>query len=206
MEDTGYSYDQVHVLRQVFQPNEPFQSALNELITPASREAGYFSIYGSDQRLIEMEEMNGTELAFQKYNADRYMETKRGTHLHLKGEVNARVLAVRNKGAVALQLVMRPADIVQFALVKRGLDIVTVGRPRKEIGFEAARLYTNIPFSHLRPVPEVKANLAKINRILGDSATRQLYQLTPLPYLARQFVSRVGREEKQATYPEISTP
>ena len=206
MEDTGYTYDQVHVLRQIFQPNEPFQAALNGLVTPTSSEAGNFSIYGSDERLIEIGEVSGKELAMEKYNADRYMETKRGTHLHLKGEVSARVLAVRNKGAIALQLVMKPADIVQYALVKRGLDIITLGRKSREIGFDASRLYTNIPFSHLRPIPEVKENLAKINEVLGDSATKQLYQLTPLPQLVGQLVPRAGREEKEATYPENSSP
>ena len=199
MEDTGYTYDQVHVLRQIFQPNEPFQAALNGLVTPTSSEAGNFFIYGSDERLIEIGEMSGKELAMEKYNADRYMETKHGTHLHLKGEVSARVLTVRNKGAIALQLVMKPADIVQYALVKRGLDIITLGRKSREIGFDASRLYTNIPFSHLE-------NLAKINEVLGDSATKQLYQLTPLPQLVGELVPRAGREEKEATYPENSSP
>ncbi len=203
MEDTGYNFDQVHVLRQTFQPNEPFQAALTSLITAGPNGPRPFSIYGSDERILEMNEAGSRELNIQKRDADRFVETRHNVHLELDGGINARVLKTSARGAVALQLVMKPQNILEYARIRDGLDIVKLGRRGHAIGFEATRLYANIPFDQLLPIPQVKERLAEMNKLLADTASRRLYQVTPNPYIVGQFVPRAGHEVATVSYPEI---
>ena len=193
MEDTGYTLNQVHVLRQTFRPNEPFHAALSELITPETVRRRPFTIYGTDERIVELHDLSTRAFNAQKFDADKYMQTMHTVRLQLDNEVEARVLRTASKGAVALQLIMKPENMNEFERVRDVLDMVQVGRPTQAIGFEALRLYMNIPFDQLRPIPEVKQALAHINETLHKPETHRLYQVMPQPHIMGQFVPRASR-------------
>ncbi|MGV9001722.1 MAG: hypothetical protein ACOH18_02085 [Candidatus Saccharimonadaceae bacterium] len=190
MEDTESQFERVHVLRQTFRPNEPLLAALGTLIATESDGLRPFSIYGSDERVINMSEVGSKELDIQQRTAEKYMETKRNAHFGLEEGVRARLITPNTRGAVILQIVMKPVSIDQFALIQHGLDFVRLGRRSHTLGLEAMQLYMNIPVRQIQPIPRVKECLAEINEILSDDATHRLYQLTPNPYLVGQSMLR----------------
>lgn len=202
MEDTGFISDQVHVLRQTFRPNEPFHAALLELITTEARSNKPFAIYGTDERIVELDDLASRQFNIQKRDADKYMQTKHNVRMQLDGEVSARILKTASRGAVALQLIMRPENTAEFVRIRDALDMIDIGRPSQALGFEATRLYMNIPFAQLRTAPEVRAGVAKINSTVQDGATHRLFQIIPEPHLVGQFVPRASSQLLKVNNPE----
>lgn len=190
MEAAGSKLDQVYVLRQTFRPNEPFQEELSKIIIARTSDARPFLISGSDERIIDINEVGRSELNVQHRQADKFMATKYDTHLEVAGGITARLLRAPGRTAV-LQLIMEPQDIRKYLQVREGLDIVRLGRRTQAVGFKAAQLYMNIPIYELRSLLEVKEGMAEINASFEDESARHLYQVTPLPYLLGRPATRI---------------
>lgn len=192
-EAAGRKIDQVHVLRQVYRPNEPLRAAVSRLVIRAG-DSRPFSIYGSDERVVNPNEVDERQYAIQQREAERYMLAKRATHLDIEAGIKARLVRLTGSGAAALQLVMTPADKQEYRKVMLGLDVVRFGERRAALGFKALQLYMSIPFGQLLPLPDVKDRLGELNELLDDTTSHLKYQVTPLPYL----VNTIGQPRKQS--------
>jgi len=190
MEAAGTKLDQVHVLRQTFRPNEPFQAALAKLTDTGPHGPRPFSLFGSDERILSMQEWNDPENRAEIQEADRYMALMRNIHLPPGERVWVRDLSTKSKGMIALQLVMRPPSSRDFSQVLEGLHMIRGGYPRFADGFKTTRIYMNIPVNLLRSEEEVEKGLTDINNILGAQATRFYYQITPGPHISDQITRR----------------
>lgn len=201
MEATGYSYDpdQVHVLRHSFRPNEPFQAALANLTTTGPSGPRSFSIYGSDERVVELNDLAMRETKDQIREADRSMATKQHSQLELRSGIVGRILNPANRDSAALQLVMKPLNYLKYAQVSEVLNIVKASKAQYALGFEATRLYLTIPFNQLKEVDEVKEGIAQINSILEDDSTRHIYRVSPTERLIGHDASRTRPEFKKYT-------
>jgi hypothetical protein len=200
MEVTGYTTDQVHVLRQTFRPNEPFQQALEQLTRTGLNGPRPLRIYGSDERIVELSDLVSSQLALQLIAAEKKMNEVANTYLQLGGEIAARVLTMRKGGAVALQLLMKPRNVIEYAKVRGALDTITVGRPGRALGLQATQLYMTIPIEQLRDTATVRENLETMNQTLRDDRRRFLYQLTPNQGVSGYFVARASREVADVTH------
>lgn len=199
MTDNKSEFERVHVLRQIFRPNDPLREAFSELVTTGSNGPRPFSVYGVVERLINMSYVGSSELDIQQRNAAKIMETKRNAHFGLKPGVNGRLLTSSAKELLALQLVMEPARVSEYLRIQHdGLDAIKLGKLSRAIGSEATQLYMNIPVSQIRSIPRIKEGLVAINETLSDESTRHLYQLTLLPYLVGQSVTRPVPKPKEA--------
>lgn len=202
MEDTRYNLDQVHVLRQGFMPNEPFEKALSSLVVPGANNDHPYTIYGSDERTLELDEVRSKEFGLEKLAADKFLAENQYVHLSLKDKVSARVLMAGEENAVALQLIMNPLRTEEFAHNSEALSMISGGTKGYALGFQATRLYMDIPFNHLRPIGEVKKNFSLINEVVRSEARRRIYQVTPLPQLLGRFVHKRQQETKYTSHPE----
>lgn len=202
MENTRYQTDQVHVLRQGFRPNEPLNTALGELVKPSMLRYRLFSLYSSDERTVEIDDVTSHEFSVQKYAADKYLKEKSSLYLKLGAEISARVLTANKKDAIALQLVMRPPEGTAYRQISEALDIIEAGERSFALGFEATRLYMNLPVDQLRSSREVKENIYKINDIIQSDTGRHLYQISSIPHLLGRFVPRIRQEPEDQPYPE----
>jgi hypothetical protein len=208
MEVTGYNSGTVHVLRQGFMPNEPFRKAISDLVLPGHDEPRLFSVWGADERMIPAAQVTGTQYAQQKHAADALYEKHRHIVVQPSAEFGARMLQAGKNGeqrraAVALQLVMKPANFREFSLLRSSLDAVPVADRRTPLGLHATQLYIDLPFAALRPLDEVKQGIAAIREQLPAAlGARSLLQLVPDPRLHGEFRNYVPTQSTDATYPE----
>lgn len=190
----GYNLDQVYVLRQTFRPNEPLREAFAKLVSTGTEGSRRFSLYGTDERVLEIADSQSQDFEIQRREADASLQSKANTHLFLDGEVVAHGHKVRGHGTIALRLLLQPQNTVAYAGIRDSLDLIEAGRRGHTPGFDGAMLYATIPTEQLRPLPEVKERLAELNRALGDAATRQLYRVMPSSNHVGRAVPRASRE------------
>lgn len=183
MEVTGYNSDTVHVLRQGFLPNQPFRDALSSLVQPGHLQPRLFSAWGTLEHEVPATEIVGNAFMQQKHAVDLAYDTYRHMLVQPSAEFSARILQAATKertGNVALQLVMKPANFVEFSNLQRTLGLMKVGHQRHAFGFTATRLYIDIPFEALRDVDEVKKGINDLRSHLPAAlGAHSLYQLTP---------------------------
>lgn len=203
MEEPGYKSDQLYVLRHVFQPNEPLREALAKLMSTGSERTRRFSIYGSDERVMEMVDSRSHKFDIQLREADAYLAKKANTQLLLEGKIQGFLVRGQGQGALALRLLMKPEATAEYNYVRGALDVVKMGKREHTFGLEDRTLYTTLPQDQLRSLGEVKRNLAELNQALGSSATRRLYGLMPLPNLVGRPMQRRGSSPEGVESPEI---
>jgi hypothetical protein len=194
MSTPGDNLDQVYVLRQTFHPNEPLRKVFSEFVTTGTESSRRFVMDGTAERVIKMADSHSQAFDIERGEADAYLQTKANTHLFLEGQIQARGYVLRNQGMVALRVFMTPQDTAEYASVRGALDLIGVGRRASTPGFDDRVLYVTIPTEQLRPLPEVKRRLLELNHALGDTATRRLYQVTPIPRHMGRAVPRASRE------------
>ncbi len=206
MEVTGYNSDTVHVLRQGFLPNKPFADALAKLVQPGLDEPRLFSVWGSDEVEVDAYESVGVAFMQQKHAADRAYDEKRHMLVQPSLEFSARMLQAKvdgKKGNVALQLVMKPANFVEFSSLRNTLDHIKVGRRRQAFGFNATRLYMNIPVAKLGDLNDVKAGINSIrSRLPAGPNQPSLHQLIPDDRLHGEFTAKPTEADTQVSYPK----
>lgn len=188
------SFDQVHVLKHVFRPNQPFEADLMRLTKAGQSGPRSFSVYGSDERIIDTYDVGGHDFNGQKYDADKFLKDLGTVTIHPEIDDIARSgftrMVMKNKETpAALQLVMIPTPLARYNEALNAFNKIKVGERGYALGFQASRLYVNIPFEQLRPMGEVRENLQVIRERLADSADH-LYQLTLEPRLTGEFVFR----------------
>lgn len=207
MEVTGYNSGTVHVLRQGFLPNEPLRKAISDLTLPGHDEPRLFSVWGADERMVMASEVTGTRYAQQKHAADALYEKNRHIVVQPSAEFNARMLQAgkpgeKHRAALALQLVMKPANFVEFSRLRSALDAVKDAEHRTPLGLHATQLYIDIPVAALRPLDEVKRGIAAIREQLPTQlGARSLLQLVPDPRLHGEFRTYTPRPVPEVTYP-----
>lgn len=183
MEVTEYNSDTVHVLRQGFLPNQPFRDALSSLVEPGHITPRLFSAWGTLEREIPVTDVVGSAFMQEKHRVDQQYEQRRHMLVQPSAELGARMLQATiegKSGNVALQLVMKPTNFIEFSNLQRTLGLMKLGRQRHAFGFTATRLYIDIPFEALRDVDQVKKGLNDIRAHLPQTANaHSLYQLTP---------------------------
>lgn len=194
MRAPGESLDQVYVLRHTFQINEPLQEELSKLVTTSTKGSRRFVFNGTDERVLEVSDSRSQDFDIQMHEADAYLQLKANTPLLLEGEIRARGYVVRGQGMVALRLIMTPQNTAEYTSIRESLYLVEAGRPAYTPGHEQGELYTTIPAENLLPIKEVQARLRDLNYALGDTAMRQLYQVTPSPRHVGIAVPRISRE------------
>lgn len=201
MEDTRHITDQVHVLRHGFEPNEPFQAALSRLTRDEARTTRPFSIYGSDERVVETVDIRTIEFEEQKLQAYEKLAKQQDAHIYLKNELTARIL-INNKAkaAIALRLVMNPILTKEFQEITNSLDVIKFGSRNYAKDFEQTRLYMDIPSDQLRSTKEVRQQLETLNDNLRSESTHRLYYLTPVPHLVGHFKQAVRRDPSVSLY------
>ena len=156
----------------------------------------------------QMRQQRQAQYAQQKHAADALYEKHRHIVVQPSAEFGARMLQAGKNGeqrraAVALQLVMKPANFREFSLLRSSLDAVPVADRRTPLGLHATQLYIDLPFAALRPLDEVRQGIAAIREQLPAAlGARSLLQLVPDPRLHGEFRNYVPAQPTDATYPE----
>lgn len=194
MKAPGENFDQVYVVRHTFLINEPLREEFSKLVTTRTKSSRRFSLYGTDERVLEVADSRSKDFDIQLHEADAYLQSKANTPLLLEGEIRARGYVVRGQGMVALRLIMTPQDTAEYEGVRESLGLIKVGRRAQTPGLEDGVLHVTIPVGDLLPIPEVQMRLRDLNYALGDTAARQLYQITPCPSHVGIAVPRASRE------------
>lgn len=179
-EATGNEYNQVHVLRQAFRPNEPLRAALSSLVK-RSEGSRPFSLLGSDERVIDLHPADAAEFNIQQNDAIKYMESRQNLYIPVEAYIKARLLQSVELGPRALQLVLAPADIVNYRRATYGLDYVKFGKRQVAVGHEALHMYINIPINQLHD--DIQSRVNEMRGAFASDPARLLYQVTPVPHL-----------------------
>lgn len=180
MEDTGYIFDQVHVLRHSFRPNGPLQEELQTIATGADRP---FVIYGSDERVVSLFDLTTRSYQGQKFQANATVERHSHGNFQLEAGLDASMLTSKAKGAIALRLAMNVFFTKEYERLVEALDEIDAGFRTYAPGIHATRLYVDIPFSQLGPISAAQERVSDFRKKLANERSRSLYQVFPEPHL-----------------------
>lgn len=188
--------DQVHVLRHGFVPNKPLQAALAELVTTGSSGPRSFPIYGSDERIIPINEAESEQLYQEKYEIMKKMEEKAKYLFRLKTPIELKVGTDAQKKPTTLRLIMNPLETAKYSTVADTLAGMSFGYRGYSPGFTTSSMYTDIPFSELHSADHAKQTVDMMNEKLRDPSMTHLYNVSPLPQLlARTAIRKMHSPE-----------
>lgn len=187
MEDTGYEFSQVHVLRHSFRPNA-FLSKQFEEIAPGAQAP--YVIYGSDERVIPLFDVGLRAFQSQSFNANAKVERNSHGNFQLESGLDAHVLISRRKGAVALRLVMNVFYTAQYKELLSVMNDIKVGERAYAPGLYTTQLYVDMPFSKLAPEPSVRKSVTDFRALLKDKESRRQYQVFSAPQLSSLTAQR----------------
>ena len=185
--------EQVLALRHSFKPNQPLEADLAQLVRAGQSKPRSFSLYGSDERLVDPYYVSTPDFKRENSNADTYLKNL--------GYINIEPTLARNpnekfsraikspSGHALLQIVMKPYNMREYQSLVGALDRIRLGERDTTPELQGTRMYVNIPFDQLRSQEEVRHGLGVIREKLADSANH-LYQLNAVPQLSGEFVFR----------------
>lgn len=204
--------EEVHVVRHSFRPNEPLQALLAGFVLNGPHEARSFTVYGTDERIIERDDMIGNSFNTEMSRADTAHQKHINEHhviIQLDKQVEARLLQSQKRGSLALQLIMKPENLAEYAALLPSLNEITLGRRGYTPELTGAQLYVNLSVSHEEgAAKETRKRLKELRDLFSNDSVRRLYQLRPNDHLAGEFVPLVSRllpKPKSGTETEPTT-